>query len=330
MTIQELHEKALNAAKKFKQAESDLVEIFQELDLVKAFMKLGYASLFEYGVKALGLSEANTYAFIQVARAAREVPALKTAIQSGLLTVSKAKRIAPVITPENQNDWLAKAQTLSKAGLEKEIARANPGFAVTERSRYVTAERLELMLGVSEDLFEKLKRVQDLVSQKAQNAASLEAALAEMAELYLEKNDPERKATRARFRIILAESEKGSSGSETLSEVLQQGPGPVPTLVSIPNSSSNRGLVSNSSSGSIPNSGSSRKRIPNATRHALNVRDQGRCTHIADDGTRCGQRRWIQIHHRTPVARGGTNDLNNLETLCFRHHQFEHEGVKTS
>jgi hypothetical protein len=83
MSIQEPHEKALNLAKKFKQAESDLIEIFQVLDLAKAFMKLGYASLFEYGVKALGLSEANTYAFIQVARAAREVPALKTAIQYG-------------------------------------------------------------------------------------------------------------------------------------------------------------------------------------------------------------------------------------------------------
>jgi len=136
-------------------------------------MKLEYASLFEYGVKALGLSEANTYAFIQVARAAREVPALKAAIQTGNLTVSKAKRIAPVITRENQEDWIAKAQTLSKASLEKEIARSNPEIEVTERSRYVTTERLELKLGVSEALLEKLKRIQDILSQKMQAPASL-------------------------------------------------------------------------------------------------------------------------------------------------------------
>lgn len=120
-SIQQLHERALEAARRFKQAECDLVTIFQELDQTKAFARLGHASLFEYGVKALGLSEANTYAFIQVARKSREVPALMQAIQTGALTVSKAKKITSVITREDQEDWLAKARTLSKAGLEKEV-----------------------------------------------------------------------------------------------------------------------------------------------------------------------------------------------------------------
>lgn len=66
--INSLHSQALEAAKRFKQAEADLLEIFQKIEDARVFSKLGYASLFEYGVKALGLSEANTYAFIQVAR----------------------------------------------------------------------------------------------------------------------------------------------------------------------------------------------------------------------------------------------------------------------
>jgi hypothetical protein len=168
------------------------------------------------------------------------------------------------------------------------------------KPQFNTAERLELKVGVSEELFEKLKRVQDLVSQKTQDAASLEDAFAEMAELYLEKNDPTRKVARARFRITMAESVSDHSTQEGTDGSLQLCPGPVLSSEPV------------------------RKRIPNATRHALNARDQGQCTHVGKDGNRCAQRRWTQIHHRTAVSQGGTNDLRNLATLCFQHHRFVH------
>src|SRR5580700_7021426 len=106
--IQQLHERALEAAGRFKQAESDLIEIFQEFDETKGLVQLKYTSLFEYGVKALGLSRPNTYAFINVARKSKKVPSLKEAIHTGEITLSVANRIVSVITPENQEDWLAK------------------------------------------------------------------------------------------------------------------------------------------------------------------------------------------------------------------------------
>jgi 5-methylcytosine-specific restriction protein A len=31
---------------------------------------------------------------------------------------------------------------------------------------------------------------------------------------------------------------------------------------------------------------------------------------------RCGSTRRLQVHHRTPLARGGTNELDNLQLLC--------------
>ena len=77
MSTHELHAQALDAARRFKKAEADLVEIFQKIEEGRVFAKMGFASLFEYGVKALGLSEANTYAFIQVGRKSKTVPALQ-------------------------------------------------------------------------------------------------------------------------------------------------------------------------------------------------------------------------------------------------------------
>lgn len=107
-----------------------------------------------------------------------------------------------MISHENQDDWISKAATLSKSVLEKEVAKENPRLAVAERAKYVSEERLKLELGVSEALLEKIKRVQDLISQRTRKAASLEDAFEEMSELFLEKNDPVRKANRARPQLV--------------------------------------------------------------------------------------------------------------------------------
>ena len=68
-----------------------------------------------------------------------------------------------------------------------------------------------------------------------------------------------------------------------------------------------------------------RKPIPAATKHAVTRRDQGQCTHIHENGERCDQTKWIDIHHIVHVADGGTNELDNLTTLCTFHHELRHQ-----
>ena len=131
--IQELHQKALDAAGRFKRAEADLITILQELDHARAFFKLGYNSLFSYTVQALGLSESVAANFVTVARKAREVPVLHEAIQSGALTVSKARKITPVLTLQNHDEWIEKAKSLSTRKLEEEVARVAPREARARR-----------------------------------------------------------------------------------------------------------------------------------------------------------------------------------------------------
>ena len=68
-----------------------------------------------------------------------------------------------------------------------------------------------------------------------------------------------------------------------------------------------------------------RKPIPAATKHAINLRDQGQCTEIHEDGTRCENTRWLHIHHIIPLEHGGTDELSNLTTLCSTHHEIRHQ-----
>jgi len=69
------------------------------------------------------------------------------------------------------------------------------------------------------------------------------------------------------------------------------------------------------------------KRIPlrAAQKHAVFLRDQGRCTHVGMDGKRCNQDRWVDVHHIVLVKDGGTNDPENLTTLCWSHHDLIHQ-----
>jgi hypothetical protein len=71
------------------------------------------------------------------------------------------------------------------------------------------------------------------------------------------------------------------------------------------------------------------KRIPltAAEKHAVDLRDQRRCTHIGQNGERCADDHWIHYHHIVSVAQGGSNHPDNLTTLCSFHHDLVHQMV---
>jgi hypothetical protein len=67
-----------------------------------------------------------------------------------------------------------------------------------------------------------------------------------------------------------------------------------------------------------------RVRITAEISHKVAIRDQAQCTHHKADGARCRNRRWLHIHHIKEIANGGSNELENLTTLCSGHHRMHH------
>ena len=72
--------------------------------------------------------------------------------------------------------------------------------------------------------------------------------------------------------------------------------------------------------------GKGRRKNPARQVHEVVSRDQSQCTFRYPDGTRCPNRRYLELHHRIPVARGGPNTADNLTTLCSGHHRALHAG----
>ena len=282
--MNEIHKKALEVAKRFKRAKADLISVLQEVEQARVFVKLGFTSLFSYCVEALGLSESVSANFITVARKAREAPVLQSAIESGTLSVSKARKITPVLTLANQEEWVEKAKSLTTRKLEEEVARMVPREATPERIKFISEDRVELRLGLSKAAKEKLKRVQDLESQRTARPVSLEETLEALLNVYLEAKDPLKRAERVMKRKAI---ERVTGHAEN-------------------------------------HSSESRKAIPAIMRHQVLLRDGGRCANLNERGVRCENRRWIDIHHIRPRSMGGTNAVENLITLCSAHHGMEH------
>ena len=96
----DIHQRALIRAQNYRASEIELIEALEEVDGHRVFYQYGYSSLFTYTTEALGLSPEVAYIFINVCRKTREVPALKEEIKSGAITVSKAKKLTPVLTSQ--------------------------------------------------------------------------------------------------------------------------------------------------------------------------------------------------------------------------------------
>jgi hypothetical protein len=296
--VKSLNEEAIRVAGIYNRCEAELISILQEFDKYRGYLHFGCTSLHGYCVEVLKLSEATAYNFTSVCRKSVQVPELKTAIESGELTLSKARKIVPVLTKENHDEWLSLAKTSTTREIEKAVAKVQPQTLVKETAKYVAEDLLAVTLGFSEEEIKLLKRVMDLESQKTKSATSRKDAIVAGLRAYIEKNDPLKKAERAVARANKIESTNAVVAAKTSTQRVRQ---PVTGQVL------------------------RRPALPAAIIHAVHIRDQRQCTHTQNN-KRCGATRWLDIHHIVPRSYGGKDTFENLTTVCSAHHRFIHQA----
>lgn len=153
----EIHEQAMTVACDLK---SNYLELFEVLLLVEErqiYMSFDVTCLYTYCVELLELSPQTAKDFITVVRKSLEVPELADAIRSTKTTISKARKVCPVLTSDNAHEWIALACECSTRVVEKAVAQAKPREAVRESMTYVSSDVLEFKLAVSEEWESLLK-----------------------------------------------------------------------------------------------------------------------------------------------------------------------------
>jgi len=296
-----IHQKLVLAVKSLRKNEAQILELIGLADQTKDFLMLmQYPSLFSYCVKGIGLTEAETWNFLALYKKSKEIPALTEAIQSGEVSVSKLRHICPVINQENQKLWIEKAKLETNKKLIDEVAKVSPYTKKKEVVKQAGEGMKRLSLDVSPELMQTLLRLQEVL-----RLDNLTQVIEVAANETLERKDPVKKAERAEARAKKKEAEAQAEGTEKTC------------------SDSKNSVQEINGGKSVARQ--ERKALPKRIVHAIHQRDRGQCCYFGVGQNRCESRYRVEIHHITPLSRGGQDTIENLVTLCHDHHKLIHE-----
>ena len=126
-----------------RRTEADLVALIGEVDARRLYAREAAPSMFAWCTEVLGLSEAESYLRIAVARTAREHPMPLPMLADGRLHLTGIAKLAPHLTPDNRDDLLKRAAHRNRRQIEEFMGStfsiSNLGmFDVTEFTAIIT------------------------------------------------------------------------------------------------------------------------------------------------------------------------------------------------
>jgi len=303
-----------------------LLSHIAEIDARHLYLQAGFESMRAYCVHALHLSEDAAAKRLQVARLARELPALFPAIADGRLHLGAILRLSARLTRSNVDEWVVAAANRSISEIDVLIAQ-----------RYPQAESLRLDDGVSPQVV--VRQGSDPISHATWRASaksfapqtdapprevSIEpgaalVAVAPRARTMIAPLSPERYTLQVtiagathdklrRAQELLGHSVPSGDVARVLDRALDA------LLVRLER---RKFALTERPRESRPLAIT--RCIPARVRRAVYLRDGGKCVFVDAEGRRCGSKSRLEFDHVIPLARGGRTAVANLRLLCRAH-----------
>ena len=305
-------------AKVERRATAALIRALMEIDARRLYLAQSCGSLFKYCTDVLHLSENAAYNRIEVASAARRLPAILDALEEGSLTLTAARRLAPHLTTANCAETLAAARFKTKGQIEELIASLAP----------------------KPDAKPMLRRLPGPAPRPATSSAvapvPAESPLAPCAPPQPRLDTP---APRPIVQPLAPERFKiqftiGGETREKLREVQDLLRHSIRTgdlaeifdralTLLLKDARRQRFAATESPRAGrtlLPGS----RHIPAAVQRPVWERDEGRCTFVGPNG-RCTETSLLQFHHDDPFAMGGAPTVDNIRLRCAAHNRYEAE-----
>ena len=105
---------------------AELLMHLGEMEARGLYREQAYASMFDYSVRALRMSDAEAYLRIHAARLGRRFPLILELFASGALHLTAIKLLGPYLTPDNHVQLLERARGKSKRDVERLVAEIAP------------------------------------------------------------------------------------------------------------------------------------------------------------------------------------------------------------
>src|SRR5512142_2180499 len=129
-----------NLLRRERLALGDFLVALADFDQRRLWLEAGFASLFDYLRRELGLSKASAFYRMRAAQLLQRFPALAEPLRDGRLCLTSVAELAKVVTPENLDDVLPRFFQLSKQEAKAVAAELRPETAPPHRD-VVTAVR---------------------------------------------------------------------------------------------------------------------------------------------------------------------------------------------
>lgn len=325
---------------------ASLLAHLAEVDARRLFVPAGYATMFEYCVRELRLSEDVTYKRIQAARAARQFPELFAALADGRLHLAAVCLLAPHLTRANFDELMAAATHRRKSEIEQLLACQFPRPEMAAIVRAMPSRGLQLAPGqAGEQKSSQASAIADLlspgqveVSISGKGVAGVDSPAPGQVENSPRLEMPPIETERFLVRLIVG---KGTHDKLRHAQALLSHVNPSGDVAQVferaldaliaqlekrkfaatPKPHSGLGEARGPSSIARP------RHVPAHVRRAVWERDQGQCTFVSEVGHRCSARRFLEFDHIDPVARGGRATVDAMRLRCRAHNQLEAERV---
>jgi hypothetical protein len=268
--------------KRERQLFTEILQHLQEIQRRRLYADLGYRSLWDYCMKALGFCESQTRRATDALKLIQEIPEVGEIIEKGEVSLSNIVQAQTHFRAEQKaGQGLGIKEKLEVIeSLKNKSARDGEkillSMATVERPpvrdaiRQVTAEISEMKFGTDDEFLSEMQAVKGLLAHKYPNLSTLELMKIVFG-IARDKLDPARKERKVK-------KEK------------------------VPNISPPTSAVKKQASGE-------RRHISVKINKEVWQRAESKCTN-------CKSEYALEIDHDTPLSLGGNSDLENLNLLC--------------
>ena len=316
-------------------ATAALIRSLIELDARRLYLAESCGSLFKYCTEVLHLSEDAAYNRLEVAAAARRLPAVLDALAEGALTLTAARRLGPHLTEENCAGVLAAAKFKSKGAIEELIASLAPRPDVTAAIRKLPQRANHNAAAPKAPADERWPQqpkltqastpvappasapVRPATTQTAMTSVSTRALIQPLA--------PER--FKIQFTIGQEAREKLKEVQDLLRHSIRNGDLEqiFDRAITLLLKDARRQRFADTAR---PRAGREllpgSRHVPATVQRLVWKRDEGRCSFVGPNG-RCSETSLLQFHHEDPFAMGGPPTAENISLRCAAHNRYEAE-----
>jgi len=317
-----------------RQVQVEFLLHLDEFDRRRAWLELGYGSLWTYCLEVLHLREGSAGRRINAMRVLRRFPGLADALRDGRLCLSTLALLGQVLTEENAEELVARAAYRSTAEVDHLVASLRPRPAPREGIRRLPEPAsAELATAEPPGTGGEASYPENASSSQArpQAAPSLVPAPAAMVHPAPAPLEPHRPRTEVRavsegqWSLRAAIDRACKDDLETLSTLLSHKV-PGGDLAAVLHEAIRCGIEKHGErKGAVKPARRVAPKttppkdpaaIPAEVRRQVWERDGGRCAWTGPDGKRCGSRWKLEVDHVQPPSRGGTSTLGNLRLAC--------------